>query len=146
MDNSTSSVFRQLISDLEATGVFGLVTFDNVERPETILDSVGVAPVALVVPESSRDSETDDPSRIVRTVDYVVLLTTRGDNGLDRFEELDRLACQIFQVVQGSSFGDRCVPSLSILDRQQVQRAPEGGSTIKLKGSFSFVLDLATMS
>jgi hypothetical protein len=129
--------FRAVVSALASTGEFADVVFGT--TPGGRAAGADRFPVAVVMPDGWADQDRTDPIAMVRRAFFSVTLIARGEDPLGRYQQLDRLACLVRSLIDGSDLGGGCFPQLTRVAYARFDhrfKHPEQGVT--LHGEFCY--------
>ena len=131
--------FGAIVAALVATG--GLAEVAIGQPPGRALVGPDRVPLAVVTPEGWEEEDDADPIVNVRHVSYSLTLVVRGEDVMDRYQQLDLLTSVVQDALDGSDLGGGCLPALTKLRRGRPDpgaRHPE--QRVILSGEFSYLI------
>lgn len=122
---------------LDETGAFASV---RICRPSDPTDfAVGPAPQVVISPTTGSDSDDADPDRVLRTVDFDLVVTVSGTDPISRICELDRLAKLVARTLRHIRLSESCVPAASKISSSHFNdKCRHPNQQIVLKGQFAY--------
>jgi hypothetical protein len=137
-----SDVLSWVAAALRSTGEFADVSFGT--TPQRSAAGADRLPIAVVTPEGWVEADDTDPVVLVREVGFTVTIVVRDEEPSLRYQALDRLACVVQNVIDGSDLGGMVLSPLTRLRRGRPDpdsTPPEQG--VVLSGEFTYLVPSA---
>lgn len=135
--------FAAIIAALKSTNEFGSITFPGPIDPAAV--GAGLQPLAVLVPGLFEESDDADAAMLLRRGSYHLILIVRDEDDANGYGRLDRLACLVQNVLDGSALGGGCLPSLTRLRQGGYDpRSHYPEQRLVLNGEFAYQVAKAT--